>query len=1124
MSKQTDSEKARNTKNAAAAVVLSGVMAATGAAGSAVTVDAATAVNPDDQAASGNHSGMVQKTQTVNLKPANKNEAEKAYQDAAAVAEKQKTAKNQADQKLAEAQKAYDAVKNNTVTYSYGTDPAPYYQKAKDALARIQSDTAAKKQQAETAQKQAESEKQKAEAELQEKQAAHDQAVKERDQAKNEYDAVVKANSDIEAKIQEDSKKVEDAQKEQQDAAKALQSAETALKEASDRVNAVDAELKKVQADAKNAEDALSNAKTNLQQKQDAYNAAKVELDKAEKDSAYTVKKEAVTTAESALADAKAKQEEAETAKKQADEAVTEAQNKLKQANDVKDQYAALQKQAVQAKADADLAAQTVKDKEKAVADAQKKADAQKTQIDELKSELESKKAAVTSAENDLKTAQSALDAANQKWEQAKTDANAALTQAQNVYDNAGRSFMDSKARSGCKSSDVLNFIKNDQDKVVIDSSGKTEDKTMCSLYETNHIEIDKDIDSVYAIDNLKKELDFVDECNRLRNQEGLTTPLTFNYNLMALSAYSTAISEYTKFHSLFRDPTVYKSISGCENLAWGYEKPFEAWYGEEKPYYLKDPNSSQAGHYRNIIDRDNKTIVVTYINDGKASGMLTSSNESEVGVSTDQVRNDLAAYVSSAENNLTKAKEQADNLDTAPEEVNQAQSAVNEKQKALDEAKKAVSDIQEQIDAAQSAYDAQTAEVAKLTQEKEDAQKDAQQKTEALTKANEDADSFKSQNPDMEDAIQKAEQGVKTAEEEQKKAESAVNDANAQVEKCNETLTQAKKALDEANKTIDELKSKADAAKAEADAAQNAVTKEENAEKNAKQAVTDSQEKLNEANSAKEKADKTAQKAKETSDAADQKLKAAQDELDKDTAVQQQIQDAKKKSDAAEQAVEKAQAALTEAECSVQKAKETLKKAGDTVQTAAEEAEAAKKMNLNNPESYKQKPEIVQAMKQYEAAKKSSGYYTVPADTTAQKKALEDAQAQQKQAEQNLNKALADLAIAKTNLANLKEVSEKLSLKKSAITSIKSMKLRSKKRVNKNKRKVVIRWKKVKDAKRYKLYTRYGKKGKYKLAATTSKLSYKVVVKKGTVVYAKVRALNGKTIGKMSSPKRVKA
>ena len=60
--------------------------------------------------------------------------------------------------------------------------------------------------------------------------------------------------------------------------------------------------------------------------------------------------------------------------------------------------------------------------------------------------------------------------------------------------------------------------------------------------------------------------------------------------------------------------------------------------------------------------------------------------------------------------------------------------------------------------------------------------------------------------------------------------------------------------------------------------------------------------------------------------------------------------------------------------------------------------------------------------------------------------------------------------------------------------------------------------------SKRYKLYTRYGKKGKYKLAATTSKLSYKVVVKKGTVVYAKVRALNGKTIGKMSSPKRVKA
>lgn len=143
----------RNRKNAAAAVVLSGVMVTAGTAGSAAPVFADTTPGADNSSAAGGRSASVKAAAAAAVKPANKAEAKEAYSKAQEEVKRRQTARDQAVQKTAAAQKALDAVKDTTRTISYGTDPAPYYQKAKDILAGIKADAEAARKDAKEKQK-----------------------------------------------------------------------------------------------------------------------------------------------------------------------------------------------------------------------------------------------------------------------------------------------------------------------------------------------------------------------------------------------------------------------------------------------------------------------------------------------------------------------------------------------------------------------------------------------------------------------------------------------------------------------------------------------------------------------------------------------------------------------------------------------------------------------------------------------------------------------------------------------------------------------------------------------------------------------------------------------------------
>lgn len=116
------------------------------------------------------------------------------------------------------------------------------------------------------------------------------------------------------------------------------------------------------------------------------------------------------------------------------------------------------------------------------------------------------------------------------------------------------------------------------------------QDNTDISSY--THIGAAKDATS---LENMKKAIDFIDECNTLRAKHGLSA-LKVTDTMMAVSQVQCNASASTMNHT--------QEYNVGENLAWGYRDPFNGWYTEEKKEYDAGSRSG-VGHYLNIINSD---------------------------------------------------------------------------------------------------------------------------------------------------------------------------------------------------------------------------------------------------------------------------------------------------------------------------------------------------------------------------------------------------------------------------------------------------------------------------------------------------------------------------------------
>lgn len=123
------------------------------------------------------------------------------------------------------------------------------------------------------------------------------------------------------------------------------------------------------------------------------------------------------------------------------------------------------------------------------------------------------------------------------------------------------------------------------------------------------------------SIDNMMKALDILEECNRLRVQEGLPELMVSDLGMavgMVNANWSAAYYNLTHTLQHAANANSYQQYRWAENIAMGYssvDAAFRGWYWQEKANYLgksvtdntgrtyTPEKGGQTGHYLNIID-----------------------------------------------------------------------------------------------------------------------------------------------------------------------------------------------------------------------------------------------------------------------------------------------------------------------------------------------------------------------------------------------------------------------------------------------------------------------------------------------------------------------------------------
>ena len=225
----------------------------------------------------------------------------------------------------------------------------------------------------------------------------------------------------------------------------------------------------------------------------------------------------------------------------------------------------------------------------------------------------------------------------------AKTNADTAVTNAQAAVDAAQKAYDEATASS---SYTFFQWLGNQGDLGATEAANYllTSDGA-----EYTHIGTDGD---ATTITNLKKALDFLDQCNQIRESEGLSDLLVASSLMGAAERYANWSAIDMRHHGTF------------ENLAWSTD-PYKQWYTDEKLNYEK--GSGQTGHYLNII---NNSVEVT------GYGFTTSNNTSaqEFGYKSDvapsytvsEYENKLNEYLASVEANAADEKAALTNAQNA--------------------------------------------------------------------------------------------------------------------------------------------------------------------------------------------------------------------------------------------------------------------------------------------------------------------------------------------------------------------------------------------------------------------------------------------------------------------------
>ena len=515
-------------------------------------------------------------------------------------------------------------------------------------------------------------------------------------------------------------------------------------------------------------------------------------------------------------------------------------------------------------------------------------------------------------------------------------------------------------------------------------------DSSVSKYLEYTHIGAKDDATS---LDNLLKALDMIDECNRLREENGLE-PLKVSETALAMAMVQANYAANGHYgHN-------YQYENTGENLAWGTSDwdPYEGWYTAEKANYdaavksgdypdlaglsaydisLKYPDLYQKiGHYLNIISPDYTATGMAYSGYGanKYSHGFSQEffNEWNSYNKNDTVY-DAAVYRTMVENYVNGVRNAQSTYDAALKKVDEAKAALDK----ANQTKASTADAKTAAEQAQQAAKAEAAETAKILT-------DATAKSQRAQTAYDQAKTANDQ----------AQADYSTADTARQAAQTVYDEAKTANDQAQTNLKNAQAKLEQAQQALD----KAQADKTTADERVNILTDAENALATAKTNY--------------EQAKSEAEQAKQASESAKADLKAKQDAYTQ----------AKAKSDEAERQVKDLEAALadlrakTDALTAAQSDLDTKIQAYQQAATARDEA--TKQVEQAKTDVKNAEQALTDAKAKLEQARKDAK------DTDAVKaaqSAVDKAQSDLDAAKQALDAAQAKLADAKTTQAKAK-------------------------------------------------------------------------------------------------------
>lgn len=445
---------------------------------------------------------------------------------------------------------------------------------------------------------------------------------------------------------------------------------DNAVSDAETGVEQAESNLNKAEEEKEQAASNITEAEENLNQKNEAYTEAQSALEKAEQ-----AAESAGVTEETTEAAGK----EAETAENAYNEATATADKAgadVESSKDAYDKATEDEKTALNAyqKAESEKKAADgeVKKAENELAEAQKAYEEAKEayeaaggSVSDL--DIDAALKALKQAEEDYKAAQEAVQIAKENQEKAETaiaDADQNVTEAENAAISAEQDR--DKAQSDVTSAQAIvneAMKKADEAKVFKDSASQSLKDGMYAFFESVGATDALDaLENCYYADyntkgysedassfkNVFDALDFIDECNRLRKEEGLSE-LKVTDLMMACAIADANFADHHIAHP--------EQFNVGENLAWGYSNPFDGWYDEEKALYEGgNTKFEDVGHYLNIINGN--YLVTGFAINTERSNMygvtycqVFSSGESGTVYSVSEYRNRLQQYYNSLVN-----------------------------------------------------------------------------------------------------------------------------------------------------------------------------------------------------------------------------------------------------------------------------------------------------------------------------------------------------------------------------------------------------------------------------------------------------------------------------------------